>query len=151
MTDQELLDRFPGVLIDAENRAYYEGLLDRRLLIKRCSGCGYWIHPQHRPICPRCWSDAPVPTEVSGRGSVYMVTLLHQGRTIPGVDYSVPHPVAAVELAEQEGLRYLATIVDCPLDRIEIGMPVELTWTECAGVPCVAFRPADERGAGAGP
>lgn len=142
ISDAEVLARFPYVLIDHDNKYHYKGLLTRRLLVNRCGDCGYWIYP-HRPMCPECWSENIVPTEVSGKGTVYTFTLLHQGRAIPGVDYAKgPHPVVAIELAEQEGLRYLSTVVTGTPEEIYIGMPVELDWVERQGAPAVVFRPA---------
>ena len=37
-----------------------------------------------------------------------------------------PIPAAAIELAEQPGLRYLARVVNCPADELVHDMPVEL-------------------------
>jgi uncharacterized OB-fold protein len=95
-------------------------------------------------MCPACWSWNVEPNRVSGHGTVYLFMLLHRGPPADGVDYSKgPHPVVTVELREQRGLRFTATIVDCPLTDIRIGMPVELTWIERCGSPYPAFRPAD--------
>ena len=82
------------------------------------------------------------PTEVSGTGVIHLLMLLHQGPLAPDVDYSQPHPVATVELAEQEGLRYTSTVINCPLEEIRIGMPVRLTWIERWGAPYPVFEPA---------
>jgi uncharacterized OB-fold protein len=139
-TDQQVLDSFPDAPIDHDNKEYYRGLLQRRLLVNRCTDCGRWSQPP-RGICPACWSDAVVPTEVSGRGTVYLTMLLHQGPQVDGVDYSTPHPVVLVDLEEQEGLRATATVADVANEDIRIGMPVELTWLERGGAPTPAFRP----------
>lgn len=141
ITDEEVLTRFPNVLIDRDNIAHYRGLLQRKLLFNRCQKDGYWIYP-HRPMCPECWSFDVKAEEVSGMGTVYMFTLLHQGAPIPGVDFSTPHLIAGIELPEREGLRYLATIVNVRNEDVKIGMPVRLTWIERNGVPEAAFEPA---------
>jgi hypothetical protein len=141
ISDEELLARFPDVYIDHDNKEHWKGMLQRRLLINRCQKCGYWIYP-HRPMCPECWSTDVKPEEISGKGTIYLLVFYHQGRPIPGVDYSTPYPVAAVELPERKGLRYLAPVVNAPNSEIEIGMPVELTWIERAGVPAPAWQPA---------
>jgi len=107
------------------------GLSERRLLINRCDDCGTWIYP-HRPLCPNCWSWSVQPKEVSGLGRVYMFTLLHQLRDPKAMIYE-PMPVAAVELVEQDGLRYLSRIVHCKEQEIEHGMRVQLTWIEVDG------------------
>ena len=53
-------------------------------------------------------------------------------------------PLAAIELIEQAGLRFVATIVDCPPEQLRIGLPVELTWITRADAPWPAFRPTPE-------
>ena len=52
-----------------------------------------------------------------------------------------PVPVAAVELAEQNGLRYLSRIVNCAVEHIHHDMPVQLTWVEIGGLEWPAFEP----------
>jgi uncharacterized OB-fold protein len=141
LSDETVLERFPGVRLDHLNKRYYQGLLRRELLAGRCRACGRW-HTPLRPICPSCWSAEEGPAPVSGRGTVYLLTFLHQGP--PGADYAGGFPLAAVELAEQAGLRVEATVVDCPRDRLRVGLEVELTWIGRAGAPWPAFRPADQ-------
>lgn len=130
--DDGLLDAWPGVRIDADNAAYYAGLLEHRLLINRCGNCGAWHHPP-RSICPRCWSTAVAARDVTGRGRVAFYTILRQGPRRGGADYTRGHPLVAVELDEQVGLRVSGTIVDAPVEAVVLGMPVELTWPEGAG------------------
>ena len=45
MTNEELLDAWPGVRIDHDNLALYRGLLDQLLLVNRCGHCAHWHHP----------------------------------------------------------------------------------------------------------
>lgn len=136
ISDEEVFHKFDGVLITQDNIEHYRGLLREQFLINRCQDCGYWIYP-HRPMCPECWSWDVKPTEASGEGFVYMFTLIYQG---DGANPSSPHPVVAVELAEQEGLRYLSTIVGPDVSDIEIGRPVTLVWTERHGNPAPTFE-----------
>lgn len=136
-SDARVFAAFPAVPIDRDNIGHYRGLLARKLLINRCSACGYWVYP-HRPLCPRCWSWDVAPTEVSGDGSVFMFTLI---RHDPDKHTEEPVPPAAVELAEQPGLRYLAPIVNCPSEEITLDMPVRLTWVDRDGIACPAFEP----------
>ena len=136
-SDEEVLERLPDFLIDEDTIEHYRGILQKKLLINRCQNDGYWIYP-HRPVCPQCWSDDVVPTEVSGAGSIFLLTFVHQGEPIPGVAF--PIPLAGVELVEQQGLRYLGVIVDSAREDIRIGAAVELTWTERNGAPAPAFR-----------
>jgi uncharacterized protein len=139
--DEAVFEAFPAVPIDRDNVEHYRGLLAHKLLINRCSRCGYWIYP-HRPLCPQCLSWDVVATEVSGEGRVFMFTLVHQERDPQG-HMDAPLPVAAIELSEQPGLRYLSTVVDCPADRITLDMPVRLTWVDRHGLDWPAFAPAE--------
>ena len=140
-SDAEVLERFPDVRLDHLNKQYYLGLLRHELLAGHCLVCGTW-HTPLRPICPSCWSAQVSPAQVSGCGTVHLLTFLHQGPAAPGVDYTGGFPLAAIELAEQPGLRVEATVVDCPRDRLRIGLAVELTWIDRGGAPWPAFRPA---------
>jgi uncharacterized OB-fold protein len=143
--DEQLLLRFPDVRIDQDNREHYRGRLDRTYLVNRCRACGRWHEPP-RSMCPACWSDDVVPTPISGKGTVHLLTLLHQGPPSDGVGYEQPWPLVAVEIVEQPGLRIESTVVGCAPGEVTIGMPVELTWIEVGGVPAPVFRPASRAG-----
>jgi len=138
ISNDELVQRFPGEPITHDNAAHYRGRLDRQLLLNRCAECGLW-HAPPKPVCPSCWSANVVPTEVSGEGTIFMNVFLYQGPPAPGVDYSTPYPVVTVELEEQEGLRFTATVVDAHNDDIRIGKSVRLDWRERAGAPMPVF------------
>jgi uncharacterized OB-fold protein len=145
VTDAEVVDRYRGFAIDPDNKEFYKGWLRRQLVMQRCAACGHWHHPP-APICPRCWSEAVVPTQVSGDGTVHLLIRLHQGPPAPGVDYAqAPYPVVAVELAEQPGLRFTSTVVNCTPDELHIGLAVSLTWIERSGAPFPVFEPAKPR------
>ena len=140
LTDDEVFAAFPGVLIDHDNIAHYRGLLRGQLLVNQCADCGYWIYP-HRPLCPQCLSWEVTPTAVSGKGKVFMFTLIHQERD-PNNRLREPIIAAAIELVEQQGLRYLAHVVNCPRQDLALDMPVQLTWIESDGQKLPAFEPA---------
>ncbi|WP_374581465.1 Zn-ribbon domain-containing OB-fold protein [Frankia sp. CiP3] len=141
ISDIEVLERYPRTAVDHDNKYFYQGLLERKLLVNRCNACGRWHQPP-RPICPSCWSRDITATEVSGEGVIHLLIFLHQGPPAAGVDYATPHPVAVVELAEQEGLRFSTTIVNADRETLRIGLPVTLTWIERDGNPFPAFAPA---------
>jgi uncharacterized OB-fold protein len=69
-----------------------------------------------------------------------MAIFLHPGPQVEGVDYSTPYPVVAVELDEQQGLRFVATITGADEPDITIGSQVRLDWIDRAGEPVPAFR-----------
>jgi uncharacterized OB-fold protein len=141
--DRAVFDHFHDVKIDHDNIAHYRGLMGGRLLINCCQGCGHWIYP-HRPICPQCLSWKVEATEVSGKGRLYMYTLLHQSRD-PDQPLTAPLQAAAIELVEQPGLRYLSQVVNCPVETLAHDMPVTLTWIEDRGRRWPAFEPEGQR------
>lgn len=141
ISDEALVARFPDTRIDPDNKHFYAGWLEHRLLVNRCGDCGHWHQPP-RPLCPQCWSFNVKAAPVSGRGTVHLLIKLHQGIPAPDVDYKQPHPVATVELDEQPGLRFSSTVVACPLDEVRIGMRVELAWIDRYGAPYPVFKPA---------
>jgi uncharacterized OB-fold protein len=147
VSDTELLERFPDTWINHDNKEFYRGWLQRRLLLNRCADCGSWQHPP-KPVCRSCWSTNVVASEVSGRGTVHLLIRLHQGPPAPGVDYATPLPVATVELEEQVGLRYTSGVVNCAPDQLRIGLPVRLTWVDRYDAPYPVFEPRPEEGGG---
>jgi uncharacterized OB-fold protein len=142
VSDDELVQRFPGEPITHDNAAHYRGRLRRELLLNRCDDCLRW-HAPAKPICPDCWSTRVTPQPVSGDGVIFMAIFLHRGPAAEGVDYRVPYPVVAVELAEQEDLRFTSTVVGAANDDIRIGVPVRLAWSERAGSPMPVFELRD--------
>lgn len=138
-TPTPVWEHYPAAPIDQDNVALYEGWLRRELTLPRCRNCGKWHAPSY-PLCPFCWSFNLVPTPLSGRGTVHLSILLHQGPAATGVSY--PYPVVTVELAEQAGLRFTSTAV-ADQGRLPIGTPVELVWLDRDGAPFPAFRPRD--------
>ena len=140
--DADLVERLAHLPVERDTAEHYRGYLRHELVMNRCRDCAQWYHPM-RPLCPACWSWNVVPTAVSGRGTVHLFILLHQGPPADGVDYSdAPHPVVTVELEEQTALRFTSTMVGCALSDIRIGMSVEVTWIDRHGSPYPAFRPA---------
>lgn len=132
LSDTELLDAFGGVRIDQDNAAYYRGLLEQRLLLNRCDECATWHHPP-RSVCPRCWSRSLTPTEVRGEGTIALLTILRQGPRSGGIDYERGHPLVAVELDEQPGLRISGTVLGAEPDQLHIGDRVRLVWRHVDG------------------
>ncbi|HEX5586781.1 MAG TPA: Zn-ribbon domain-containing OB-fold protein [Acidimicrobiia bacterium] len=121
------MDR-PLPLIDDTNRHYWEAAREHRLVMLRCAACGTWVHPP-RGACRVCRSDRLEPEELSGRGHVYSWSVMNSPGN-PGFEDRIPYAVLVVELEEQQGLFTIGNVVDCPLDEIEIGMPLEVTWED---------------------
>src|SRR5262249_10218148 len=77
---------------------------------------------------------------VSGRGAVLSWAVMHQVYH-PGFAADVPYAVVVIEL--EEGARLVSNLVDCPLDAIAAGMPVEVVFDDVTpDVTRPKFRPA---------
>ena len=118
------------------NRPHWEGLVQHRLLVQRCSACGHrWLPPG--PWCVSCWSRDTQWEEVSGRGTVTSFVRFHQQYYRDG-PFEVPYGVAEVTL--EEGPRLYAQLVDVePV----VGVGVEVCFEDLAADLTVArFRRA---------
>ncbi|GIW41007.1 MAG: hypothetical protein KatS3mg076_1584 [Candidatus Binatia bacterium] len=112
-----------------------------RLEFLHCPRCSYFVHPP-RPICPRCRQGELERRAVSGRGVLYSYTVNHKA-WYPGQE--VPYVIGLVELAEQEGLRLTTNIVNCPPERLRIGLPVRVVFEVLNDeVALPLFEPAEE-------
>jgi uncharacterized OB-fold protein len=130
VTTQRIPDtiRPPIPAMDRYTRFFWEGASDRKLLILRCQKCGTYIHLP-RPVCRVCQSFDLSPEEVSGRATLYSYTITYKAFHPFFVD-RVPYVVAAVELAEQAGLRLVSNLVDIDEAAIEFGMPLTVDFEE---------------------
>jgi uncharacterized OB-fold protein len=78
---------------------FWDAAKERRLAIQRCQDCGYYNHPP-RPLCDRCLSDKLAFEDVSGNGTLWSFTVMHQ-KSVAGFEESVPYATALIELDEQ--------------------------------------------------
>jgi len=78
-----------------------------------------------------------------------MHTIIMQSRD-PDNPLLEPMPVAAIELDEQPGLRYLSRVLNCTVEALVHDMPLRLTWFEENGRQWPAFEPAAMEATGHG-
>lgn len=120
---------------------FWEGAADKKLLIQRCSDCQSWVWCP-RPACVECASEQLKWTPVSGRGHVFAFTVIREviGRALRGFEKDIPYVTAWIDL--DEGPRFCSNIVECPIEKVEIGMPVEVVFEEAGpGIYLPKFRP----------
>jgi uncharacterized OB-fold protein len=135
----EVLDARPIPVADLDSLGYWEAARAHELRLQRCEQCGRWNHFPS-PICPKCGSRRLRWTPTGGRGTIHTYVVVHHA-VIRGFEDRVPYTVAWIELDEQPGLRVLSDIVDCPPERVQIGMPVEVVFEELGEVTLPHFRP----------
>ena len=107
-------------------RPFWEAAARGRLAIQRCRSCGYYNHPP-RPACDRCLSTELSFEEVSGAGSVWSFTVMHQ-KSVAGFEQSVPYVTALVELDEQPMLLLLTNLPGVPAEAVRVGQRVRVSF-----------------------
>ena len=112
----------PRPALTQDNRFFFDGAKEHKLLIQKCSACGTLRHPP-RPSCANCRSFEWEAFEASGRGTIYSFTVNHYPQ-VPAFDY--PLVVALVEL--EEGTRLIANVADITPETVAIGLPVVATF-----------------------
>jgi uncharacterized OB-fold protein/acyl dehydratase len=113
----------PRPALTQDNRFFFDGAKQHKLLIQHCTECGTLRHPP-RPACANCRSFEWDAQEASGRGTIYSFVVNHYPQ-VPAFDY--PLVVALVEL--EEGTRLVAN-VDIAPEEMEIGLPVVADFVE---------------------
>jgi uncharacterized OB-fold protein len=121
---------------DDDSRPFFEGAMEGRLMLMKCSACGTWRLPA-RKLCDNCLSPEFTWEQSSGRGRLYTFSIMHQ-QFHPG--FQVPYNIAVVELAE--GPRINTNVVGVPNDALRVGMDLVVDWEKHEDVALPKFRPA---------
>ncbi len=118
------------------SRPHWEGCREGKLLVQRCRSCGAYVFvPQ--PLCTACQSAELDWVESSGRGTVYSLTTVYRPQR---PEFEVPYTVAIVELDERWHM--LTNLVDCAIEEMRVGMPVEVTFRPMTDeITLPMFRP----------
>lgn len=126
------------VFADDSDEFFWRSGADGLLRFLGCSACGRFHHPPV-PRCPYCGSRDLAPTAVSGRATVATYTVNRQP-FMPG--FEPPYVIAIVEIDEDPTVRLMTNIVECEIDDVHIGMPVEVTFEPSGEWFVPVFRPA---------
>lgn len=121
-----------------DSAAFWQDGAQGRLSIYRCQDCTYYVHPPVN-FCPRCESRRVQPEAVSGRARVVSYTINHK-QWLPHLP--VPYVLALVSIAEQDDVRLVTNIVDCPPEDVRIGMDVQVRFEPAEDVWVPLFAPA---------
>lgn len=120
---------------------FWEAASKGNLVMQRCSDCQSWVWCP-RPACVECGSAKLDWTPVSGRGQVFAFTVIREvvGRALRGFAKDIPYVTAWIDL--EGGPRICSNIVGCPIEKVAIGMPVEVVFEEAAqGIFLPKFKP----------
>ncbi|HZO80465.1 MAG TPA: Zn-ribbon domain-containing OB-fold protein [Candidatus Binataceae bacterium] len=130
----------PVPVPDELSQPFWDAAREHRLVAQRCSECGYYNHPP-RPTCDRCSSPNLQFAPLSGRGTIYTYTVMHQPN-VAGFESEIPYVNIVVELDEQPMLFMVATLPHAELGKIRIGGRVEVCFEERgADLVIPQFRP----------
>ena len=114
--------------IDYDNRGFWEGMKQHRLVFQKCKTCNLIIH-RPRAMCPRCNGMDMGWAPSTGKGHIYSwVNFVYVNAAYPGI--KVPYIVAIAEM--QEGVRLIANMHDVTSEEIFVGMPVEVVFEDIA-------------------
>jgi uncharacterized protein len=112
--------------LDPDNRFFWTSGEDGKLRFLQCQDCKTFIHPP-RPICFNCLSENVHPTVVPGTGAVDTFTINHQ-KWSPNME--VPFVIARVAIDGAPGVFLTTNIIDCPVDAVDIGDRVEVSFLQ---------------------
>lgn len=120
-----------------EEAHFWTGGEHHLLQFLHCDTCNKYVHPP-APVCPECLTANLAVKAVSGRASIATFTINYQ-EWVAGL--TEPYVVAIVEIEEQSELRLTTNIIDCKIEDVKIGMPVEVTFERHEDVYLPLFRP----------
>lgn len=121
------------------SQPFWDATARKELLLQRCDACAtHLFYPRHN--CTECGSRSLSWLPVEGKGTLFTYTIARRP-THPAFADRVPYVIAVVELAE--GPRMTTNLVECSLDAISIGMPVEVAFGDLQdGLRLPFFRPS---------
>jgi uncharacterized protein len=136
----------PVPVPDAASAPFFDGALQGKLMVLRCSECATFMSPiagigaALRPCCVTCFSGELAWALSTGKATLYSFVLMHQLYD-EAFAAELPYNIAVVET--EEGVRLTSQVVDCPNDALEIGMPLEVVFERMSDEVAVPkFRPA---------
>ncbi len=128
----------PAPVINSTTAEFWKATTEGRFILQRCNGCDIVLWFPRRN-CPKCWTEDVSSFDAQQSGTIYSFTVVRKGKG--AFQDAGPFVIAYVELAD--GPRIMTNIVDCDLDALHIGMPVEMVFHDTGeGSALYRFRPA---------
>lgn len=109
-----------------DSRPFWEACRQHTLKLQRCAACRKFRF-QPEAVCPHCLSLEFTWEAVSGRGSIYAVSVVRQPFSDAWKEV-VPYVVAVIQLAE--GPKMVSNVVGCPPESVRIGQEVEVVFED---------------------
>lgn len=127
----------PAPEVTPETEPFWAATAEGRLVLAHCDGCGLVLwYP--KSFCSACGTTGVSWVEASGRGTVYSFSVIRKGQG--AYRDAGPYALAYVEL--DEGPRVMTNVVECDLDALQVGQPVEVVFAPTGdGHALPRFRP----------
>lgn len=129
----------PVPVPDSFSDFFWEGAARGQLLVQKCHHCHRFQYPP-TVCCESCQSRDLDVVEVSGRGSLYAMTVVHQA-FLPDFAEDVPYTIALVDLDDAPGARLLTNIVEHGGRSLEAGDRLQVVFEERGDIAVPQFRP----------
>jgi uncharacterized OB-fold protein len=107
-----------------DSQPYWDGLMERRLLLQQCADCGTVRH-YPRPVCDQCYSMNVEWIEASGDATIHSWTISHHAFH-PCFKKDLPLTLVTADLAE--GVRLCARLRNVPPESLSFGAAVRVTF-----------------------
>jgi hypothetical protein len=118
-------------------RDFFQRAREGQLTGIRCGRCGELAIPP-KEFCPACHQRAWEPVPLSGDGTIASYTVIRVAPASHAAE--APYAVAVVKL--KEGVALFGRVVDIPLDRLSVGLPVRFRPIVRDDQTAVGFGPA---------
>jgi uncharacterized protein len=125
---------------DEETAPFWAAARRHELVFQRCHYCGSYAHPPVQ-FCLHCHNVAEPRFDfapVSPRGKILNWTIMRDAM-VQGFAGDVPWVHALVSFDDQPGLTFAATLVDGPSDKLRVGAPVEVIFTDVTDGEALPF------------
>ena len=127
--------------MDAWTKPFWDAADCKTLLLPQCGECEWFRWPPG-PFCPRCHSQV-VAWRPAGQPRVYSYTIIRQSEGKEAARVIAP---ALVEFPDAGGVRIVAAIVDTPVDRLQVGSYLTVSWSQAANAAIPVFRVSSSAG-----
>jgi uncharacterized protein len=131
----------PVPVPDPISQFYWDAAKSGVLAIQGFPEIGVLQHPPSPvPEVPGGAEGTPVAVNVSGRGTLFAYTILHQPFH-PGFVDAVPLIIGLTELDDAPGVRILTNVVEADPAELRCGLPMEVVFEQRGEFALPQFRP----------
>ena len=128
---------------DVETQPFWDACARHELRAQRCTNCGKFRWPPG-PLCSHCRSWDFEWAKLEGTGGVYSYVVVHYS-VVPVFAAEMPYVVAQIGMDGTDGaVRLTTNIVDCPWEKVHVGMRVAIVWEDVTSeISLAKFRPVE--------